>query len=96
MKMYVIVRKDMSRSQQAVQAGHALASLLLKRKRTSWKNGTLVYLSVKNERELKKLLENLPNRYVAHFLEPYWDNSLTAIAAYGKPVSELLRKLPLL
>jgi peptidyl-tRNA hydrolase len=43
-KLYVLIRKDMSKSQQAVQAGHAVAEYLLKRPNTKWDNGTLVYL----------------------------------------------------
>jgi hypothetical protein len=47
------VRKDLSKSQQAVQAGHALAEYLLHGPSTAWQNGTLIYLGVKNENELK-------------------------------------------
>jgi hypothetical protein len=53
MKLYVIVRKDLYKSQQAVQAGHALAEYLLHGPPTAWHNGTLIYLGVSNENELK-------------------------------------------
>jgi len=52
-KLYVLVRKDLSKSQQAVQAGHVVAEYLLRGPHTMWDNGTLVYLSVRNENELK-------------------------------------------
>ena len=52
-KLYVLVRKDLSKSQQAVQAGHAVAEFLLRGPSTFWGNGTLVYLGVHNETELK-------------------------------------------
>jgi hypothetical protein len=52
-KLYVLVRKDLSRSQQAVQAGHAVGEYLLRGPSTVWGNGILVYLGVRNEEELK-------------------------------------------
>ncbi len=95
MKLYVVVRSDMSKAQQAVQAGHALAELLIT-KNISWKNGTLVYLALPNEKKLKAMYEKVPTRNKAKFEEPFWDNSMTAFAAYGRDVSDFLRKLPLL
>lgn len=95
MKLYVVVRSDMSKSQQAVQGGHALAELLLKKK-VGWTNGTLIYLGVKNEKELRKLFKKVPARNKKAFLEPFWDNSMTAFAAYGRDVSLFLANLPLL
>lgn len=95
MKLYVVVRSDMSKAQQAVQAGHALAELLLKKK-IGWTNGTLVYLGVKDEKKLRKLFEKVPTRNKKAFLEPFWDNSMTAFAAYGRDVSEFLKEYPLL
>lgn len=52
-KIYILVRKDLSRGQQAVQGGHAVAEYLLHGPPTAWDNGTLVYLGVRNETELK-------------------------------------------
>jgi len=52
-KLYILVRKDLSKSQQAVQGGHAVAEYLLHGPSTAWTNGTLVYLGVRNENELK-------------------------------------------
>lgn len=48
-KLYVLVRKDLSKSQQAVQAGHAVAEFLLNNDDHGWDNGTLVYLGVPDE-----------------------------------------------
>lgn len=93
--MYVVVRKNLQGSHPAVQGGHALAELLLKKK-MGWKNGTLIYLSVPNEKQLRELFKKVPTRNKASFEEEYWGNSMTAFAAYGKKVSKYLRKLKLL
>lgn len=95
LKLYVIVRRDLSTSHQAVQAGHALAELLIKHE-IGWKNGTLVYLSVKDEATLRKLFKKLPCEHKAFFEEPYWQNQMTAIAAYGMKLPHYLRKFSLL
>ena len=83
-KLYVITRTDLSKSQQAVQAGHALAEYLLKNN-TLWGNGTLVYLKVKNEKELKSLTKLLKYDRVpfTSFKEPDFNDQLTAIASLG-------------
>ena len=83
MKLYVIVRKDISISQQAVQAGHALAKYMLAglfcRR---WKNETLIYLGVKGLNQLNNLKNKLDFLEVPYveFREPDLNNEVTAIA----------------
>ena len=82
MKMFVIVRKDLSISQRAVQAGHALAEHLLHGPFSRWQNGTLVYLGVKGLTQLENIKrkfdrENIPYK---EFREPDIGNEITAIA----------------
>lgn len=85
MKMYVLVRKDLTKAQQAVQGGHALAEFLLNHP-TSWKNWTLVYLGVKNELQLEKWIYKLKKFDIdaAIWREPDMNNEITAIATYSK------------
>lgn len=61
-KMYVLVRKDLPKTYQAVQAGHALAEYLLHSLSCSWDNGTLIYLGVRDEEELKSWGDTLTAR----------------------------------
>jgi hypothetical protein len=93
MKLFVITRKDLSNSQQAVQAGHAVAEFLLRGPKTNWSNGTLVYLGVENKKELDRLqfkldIEDIP--YIK-FVEPDMNDEVTAIATdvFSKPLKKL-------
>lgn len=83
-KLYVVVRKDLTKSQQAVQAGHALAEYLLKNKCT-WDNGTLVYLGIKDKHNLKSLTYSLFDNKIDYelFCEPDLDGEPTALASLG-------------
>lgn len=84
-KLYVLVRRDLSPSQQAVQGGHAVAEFLLHRD-TTWKNGTLVYLGVKDLRELLKWMSRFDTFEIPYsaFYEPDIGNEPTALATTTK------------
>lgn len=94
-KLYVLIRKDLSPSYRAVQAGHALAEFMLKQpgQAQEWGNHTLIYLEIENEEELAYWGQKLTQREIAWegFREPDIGNQLTAIACYsdGKPFSKL-------
>ena len=79
-RLYVIVRKDLSESYRAVQAGHAVAEWLLHDQ--SWKNETLIYLGVENETDLLRWGNKLNFKGIKYvgFNEPDINNELTAIA----------------
>jgi hypothetical protein len=82
MKLYVIVRKDLSVSQRAVQAGHVVAQFCLYGPFSRWKNGTLIYLGIKNLEHLEELINQLNNNNINYteFREPDIGNQVTAIA----------------
>lgn len=82
-KLYVIVRKDLSFSQQIVQGGHAIAQYLLDNPDTKWDNGTLVMLRANSQLHLVKTIDRLEAHglKVSQFREPDIGNQLTAIAA---------------
>lgn len=90
------MRKDLSTSQRAVQAGHAVAEFLLRGPSSRWSNGTLVYLGVKGLNQLENLkykLKLLDIPFV-EFREPDIGNEATAIATDQN--CELFEKLRLL
>lgn len=96
MKLYVITHKDLSVSQRAVQAGHAVAEFCLHSPFSSWSNGTLIYLGVRNLNQLEKLMYQLNNENVTYieFREPDLDNQVTAIATDQH--SEIFERMRLL
>lgn len=99
-KLYILVRRDISPEQQAVQAGHAVAQFLKDNPNTPWPNGTLVYLSIKDD-ESTRLWEWLVNEMelditIGKFFEPDMEHQATAMYAYGPDAEYLLRDLPLM
>lgn len=85
MKLYVLVRSDLSKSQQAVQAGHAVAEFLLHYKDTEWNNGTLVYLKSPGDWDLYNWIEGALKERASYmpFYEPDMDHEITALAILG-------------
>ncbi len=81
-KLYVIVRKDLSISQRAVQAGHAVAEFLLRGPSSRWSNGTLIYLGVKGLNQLENLKYKFEREDIPYieFREPDIGSETTAIA----------------
>jgi len=88
-KLYVLVRRDLSKSQQAVQACHAVAQFSLfddqysdgSQLKNLWLNGTIVLLQVKDLEELQNWYSKLPNAHT--FEEPDIGDEMTAIAISG-------------
>ena len=97
MKLYVLVRSDLTKSQQAVQAGHSVAEWLINSPDTkNWRNGVLVYLSVDDEKHLHRWSNKLDDHDVTHvkFTEPDMDHQITALATLGN--SDLFKSLRLM
>jgi len=74
-KLYALVDKNLSRSQQAVQAAHAVAQYLLENPDTEWANGTLVLLKT----EINEFIPYADS----YFMEPDMNNKITALTFLG-------------
>ena len=81
-KLYLIVRRDLTPSQTAVQAGHAVAEYLLHSRFSRWQNETLIYLGVKGLKQLEFLKYKFDCNEIEYteFREPDLNNEVTAIA----------------
>lgn len=91
-RLYVLIRSDLTKAQQAVQAGHAVGEWALKNPQT-WQNEYLIYLSVPSEdhiHEWANRLKEKDHKYVV-FTEPDLGNQVTALATVsdGKDFSSL-------
>lgn len=100
MTAYVVVRSDLSKSQQAVQAGHALAEYLKEHGFNGWYNGTLIYLKVKDVAMLISIAEELmaEGHLVSDFYEPDLgeNGEYTAVCTIVADQPTILAKLPLM
>lgn len=94
MKLFVVVRTDLTPPQSAVQAGHAVAEYMTRN--DDWRNETLVYLAAKDEHQLADVSQRLKHKGVKHcsFFEPDLGGELTAISSTEK--CSIFSKLPLL
>ena len=83
-KLYVFVLKSLNVSQQAVQAGHAVSLIASKNPAVDWSKQTFVYLKVSSI-QLRRLLlgRNQDDPSCSFFVEPDYENALTAIALFG-------------
>jgi len=86
MKLYVLIRQDLSRSQKIVQAVHASTELILSNGQGNWDNGTVVCLKVRDEKELLSMEKELKEKGVVYssFREPDTGNDMTALALIGE------------
>ena len=96
MKMFVLVRNDLSKSQQGVQGGHALAQFALDHPHDfkEWGNQTIVYL--KTELDTLEVLKDEVSDSVSRFYEPDIGNQLTALAIYGPDAEARFRDFKLM
>lgn len=92
-KLFILVDKTLSKSQQAVQACHACIEFT--KAYPEWKHQSLVILTLNSEVEILDYYKRILGGHMrAGFQESYWDNRFTAIACYG--CDELVKHLPLM
>lgn len=99
-KLYILVRTDLPKNYQAVQAGHAVAEFCKDEARRfrwtgrdveslpwRWENGTLIYLRGGNIDDINMWNQRLAERGIEFslFQEPDINNEVTAIAVLSTP-----------
>lgn len=104
MKMYVLVRRDLTQSQQAVQSCHAVAEFMLHHgtedtvRRWASDDRFMIILGVSDEAELKKWQAEMSRVGVTSktFIEPDMGDQATAMAIHPTADRRMFRKLSLL
>ncbi len=76
-----------------MQGGHALAQWLIDNPNQTWNNGYLIYLQIDDLEKLMYKLD-LKNINYSKFIEPDFDNQVTAIALQSN--DSLIKKLKLM
>jgi hypothetical protein len=101
--LVTITREDLSPAQQAVQSTHAAVDFCFQYPGVAslWNKHSnyLVQLSVKNEKELRELIEHCKKKYIDYtvFREPDIDNQITAIALEpSSSTQKLVSRIPLM
>lgn len=99
LKAYVIVRADIPKIQQGVQAAHAIAELSYqagKRKDKTFEqwvtqDRTLIFLKARDVADLQAQHDRIESLGLIHHLfhEPDWNNEPTALAIYPGPAMDL-------
>jgi hypothetical protein len=93
-KLYILIDRTLTSSQQAVQACHA--SIEFAKAYPDWEHQSLVLLAVDNEQKLDTYYNWLSEKgfRTIPFFESYWNDRLTAVACHG--CDEAVSGLPLL
>jgi len=83
LKLYCIIRRDLSHSHRACQGGHAIAQYFIDHgMHDTWDNGTMVYLKAQGEEHLLQIKDVLEQDGIKHsiFNEEDLGNQYTALA----------------
>lgn len=101
-KLVIVTRGDLTDGYKAVQSTHAAINFIFEHPSRAdpwYQSNYLVQLEVKNEKQLKLLIQNCERNNLTHtiFREPDIGNEITAIAIEPSPVTQkLVKKIPLL
>ena len=88
-KLYVLVRTDLPHENpvhKTVQSGHSVAGYVADNDNWNPHGGSMVYLGVDSEYELKLIKHKLDRMGIANYMfyEPYWDEYTSLSMAYHK------------